>query len=179
MSRMKPDWTSEDAVIDKLLRAQIGRPGAQVAVCPGFDPDLANAYVEQVLSAAERGRYEIHLAECAGCRARIQTLALLADVPAYGPNPDLAPSDFAERESRTGWREVVAGFWGHLARPQWAAVAGLAIFALIVVPLLVLRMNASRHDTVDLARNQQVSPPLPAERSESSSETATSPVPQP
>jgi hypothetical protein len=176
---MKADWASEDAVIDKLLRAHIGRPGGQVASCPGFDPDLANAYVEQVLNSAERGRYEIHLAECADCRASILTLAQLADVPPYGVNADLAPTALAELEAGSGWREGVAAFFGRLARPQWAAVAGLALFALVVIPVLVLRMSAAKHDSVQLAREAQLPPAAPVNPTGTFDESSASRTPQP
>jgi hypothetical protein len=176
---MKPDWASEDVVVDKLLRAHIGRPGGQVAPCPGFDPDLANAYVEQVLNSAERGRYEVHLAECADCRTSILTLAQLADVPAYGVNADLAPTGLAEVEARSGWREGLAAFFGRLARPQWAAVAGLALFALVVVPMLVLRMSAAKHDSVQLAREAPLPPPAPVNPSGTFDGSSASSTPQP
>jgi hypothetical protein len=176
---MKPDWASEDVVIDKLLRAHIGRPGGQVASCPGFDPDLANAYVEQVLNSAERGRYEIHLAECTDCRASILTLAQLADVPPYGVNVDLAPTASSEVEAGSGWREGVAAFFGRLARPQWAAVAGLALFALVVIPLLVLRLSAAKHDSVQLAREAQSSQAAPVNPTGTFDESSAPPTPQP
>jgi hypothetical protein len=93
-------------------------------VCPEFDPDLANAYVEQRLRTGLLARYEAHLASCAACRKSVVTLSRLA-----------APPSGEARPVRVRVRAVFGG----LSRPQWALAAAAVIALVISLPLLLSR----------------------------------------
>ena len=51
---------SNNRAFDNLLRSHFGQPAESASVCPEFDADLANAYIERGLAGVERARYERH-----------------------------------------------------------------------------------------------------------------------
>jgi hypothetical protein len=70
--------SNNEDLMDRLLRQNL--PGYRLPqACTGFDADLANAYVEQVLTPAEQQNYEEHLAHCSDCRQNLQSLMLLVN----------------------------------------------------------------------------------------------------
>ena len=119
-----------------MLRRQIKRSGAALQACAGFDPETANAYVEQALSEKARTRYEEHLADCSACRRQVVALFRLM------PQPEVAPQVLAPPEPRSflaRWFNFSTWQWG-----QWGlAAAGsvcailLAVAAFRFVPLML------------------------------------------
>src|SRR5262245_61208079 len=76
---MKSSAETKDGAIDNLLRAYVSRPSNPHQVCPEFDPDQANAYIERGLTGASRTRYEQHLSECVPCRKSVVALIRMAE----------------------------------------------------------------------------------------------------
>lgn len=134
---MKFFGQAKDGVIDNLLRAYVSRPTNPRQICPDFDPDRANAYIERSLTGASRFHYEEHLSECAGCRKNVVALVRLAEAetPASG-----APARAVPRFTLLSGAKQM---FGALSQPQWAMVAAAVIVAAISVPLLLPR-NESR-----------------------------------
>jgi hypothetical protein len=135
---MKFFGQAKDGVIDNLLRAYVSRPTNPRQMCPEFDPDRANAYIERSLTGALRFHYEKHLSECAACRKNVVALVRLAEAetPASG-----APAREVPRfTSLSGAKQM----FGALSQPQWAMVAAAVIVAAISVPLLLPRSESQQ-----------------------------------
>ncbi|MGH9763292.1 MAG: zf-HC2 domain-containing protein, partial [Blastocatellia bacterium] len=167
----------EDRAIDRLLKAQaalsgkpgrlgksgrLGKPvrstgnrssggGFGETGCTGFDPDLANAYVERLLGSLEVHRYEEHLSQCAACRSTIARMALADNKTIYGP-PRVSTVDgrpgWIGRLTRTGpsagsglSRKLISIFF----RPQWIVAMAAVVVLLISIPVLFTRHTASSH----------------------------------
>src|SRR5262245_35046652 len=76
---MKSSVETKDGAIDNLLRAYVSRPSNHHQVCPEFDPDQANAYIERSLTGSARTKYEQHLSECVPCRKSVVALMRMAE----------------------------------------------------------------------------------------------------
>ncbi len=115
-----------DAGFDATMRRHLKRANTAAApACAGFDPELANAYVESALGAAARTRYEAHLADCATCRCHVVELFRLMPreeqaVPASAEaataaKPDSWWAGVSRRFDFTGWRWNAAALAGACA----------------------------------------------------------------
>jgi hypothetical protein len=157
-----------DNAIDRLLRSRVAKDRATMAPCAGFDPDLANAYIERVLDSGETSRYESHLSDCAPCRKAVAVLMRLAEPEAVGK-----ATAGAGRRARA--QAVVAsaeGFGlrkilGAMLRPQWALAAIAVVVLAITLPLVISRQSSkSVQPTVnDLATEARQAQALNATRS--------------
>ena len=141
---------TKDGTIDGLLRAYVSRSGNLPHVCPDFDPDFANAYIERSLPADSRSRYEQHLSDCGACRKNVVALARLAEA-------DGATSISSRRgAARPAWlTRMVRGFSG-LTAPQWATAAAAVIVLAISLPLILSRneVRTSQDASTAAAENQ-------------------------
>ena len=125
---------TNDKAFDNLLRSHFGRPADSAFACSGFDPDLANAYIERGLAGVERARYERHLSDCAGCRTSVVALARMADADSITTALPNVARDSGLRES--GWlSSLKTGLWV-IASPRWAIVATALVVISISMPLL-------------------------------------------
>lgn len=127
---------TKDGGIDNLLRAYVSRPSNPQQVCPDFDPDQANAYIERTLTGASRLRYEAHLSQCAACRKNVVALVRLAEADT------VARLSQAREVARSTWFSGVKQMFGALSQPQWAMAAAAVIVLAISLPLLLPRNQA-------------------------------------
>jgi hypothetical protein len=133
-----------DGVLERLLKAEIGRATRTGAPCSQFDPDLSAAYIERNLTTGERLRYEVHLAACSNCRIQVAALAhagyhLASDGEAESAeSASHAPPLAAERGS------VLSRVWTYLLQPQWIAISTAALILLVALPVFVILKNARR-----------------------------------
>ncbi|HTO70024.1 MAG TPA: zf-HC2 domain-containing protein [Myxococcota bacterium] len=92
------------------------------------DPEILAAFADGELAPAERAEVEVHLADCAACRAGLAAERRLGELFAALP-PVEAPGDFEAR------------FWGRIARERDAtpsrAVWLRAVFSRRVISLAV------------------------------------------
>ncbi len=146
---MRMFWQTEDKAIDNLLRVR----RVTDAVCRGFDPDLAAAYVERSLTSTEQARYEIHLSECAGCRKT--TVALMRAVEADQPRA-------GKRIEKTGWADMLKGSVIALATPR-TALAATAVIVLAASFAFVILRQPQMGDTRQARASQ------PAQKTEAQS----------
>ncbi len=142
---MKFFGQAKDGVIDNLLRAYVSRPTNPRQMCPDFDPDRANAYIERSLTGASRFHYEEHLSECAACRKNVVALVRLAE--AESPASGATAREMPRFTLLSGAKQM----FGALSQPQWAMVAAAVIVAAISVPLLLTR-NESPQESRAVAR---------------------------
>lgn len=124
---------TRDGVIDNLLRAYVSRPSNPHQACPDFDPDRANAYIEQALTGASRLHYEKHLSECAACRKSVVALVRLAGADTVA---HLSP---AREVVRSTWLTRVKQALGAISQPQWAMAAAAVIVFAVSLPLILSR----------------------------------------
>jgi len=150
---MKPFEKTKDGVVDNLLRAFLSRPNPEKA-CTEFDPDLANAYIERSLTPGVRTRYEGHLSECGACRKGIVVLKRLYDAD----NPASAFSAKASNR-RTRWFAGASQVFGMLTRPQWVLASAAVIVLAISLPVIMLRNETRRSDSVAKAVGEQAPQP--------------------
>jgi len=133
---MKLFGKTRDGVTDRLLRAYVSRPADARQVCPDFDPDLANAYLERSLTTSSRSRFEAHLSECAACRKNVVALMRFAEA-------DRTASVFAGRgEVQAARLSPAMRVFAVLSRPQWAMAAAGVIVLAISLPLLLSSNNS-------------------------------------
>src|SRR5215813_5196894 len=125
-----------DTVVDRLLRANARKQTRTTGICPVFDPDRVNAYVERVLTEQERARFEAHLGSCAPCRSVVVTLARLAREEAA---PALALPAVEPR--RAGFADALRSFGKILMRPQWALAATAVVMLAIGLPIYFSRTS--------------------------------------
>src|SRR5262249_16002159 len=125
-----------DPVVDRLLRAKARKQARTTGVCPVFDPDRVNAYVERVLTEQERDRFEAHLGSCAPCRSAVGTLARLAR---DGAAPALARPAVEARGAGLG--DGVRSFGKILMGPEWALAATAVVMLAIGLPIYFSRTS--------------------------------------
>lgn len=130
---MKFSGQTKDGAIDNLLRAYVSRPSNPQTICPDFDPDQANAYVERSLPGAVRLRYEAHLSGCAGCRKSVVALARMADADS------LPVVTLAREVPQSTWLAGLRRMFGAVSQPQWAMAAVAVIVLGVSVPLFLSR----------------------------------------
>jgi hypothetical protein len=138
---MKLLGKTKDGAIDGLLRAYVSRSGNLPHVCPDFDPDLANAYIERSLPADSRSRYEQHLSDCGACRKSVVALARLAEAEGATSTASI-PSRASE--ARPAWLRRMARGLSGLTAPQWATAVAAVIVLAITLPLVLSRSEAPR-----------------------------------
>ena len=141
---MKFTGQSKDGVIESLLRAYVSRPSNPHKVCTEFDPDQANAYIEQRLTGSVRSQYEQHLSECTGCRKNVVALMRLAEA-------DVTRTIPAREVPQSTWFANVRQSFGILTRPQWA-LAAVALLVLGISLPLILTMTRNKQDSPVAAR---------------------------
>jgi hypothetical protein len=128
---MKTVGKMEDAPFDKLLRAGLRRSAAGGVSCAGFDPDLANAYIEHVLMGEARSGYEQHLSYCAPCRSNVAVLARMAQAELHSPVQTVS-----SKEVRSNLFDGLKAAFALLATPRWAIAATAILVVAVSVPLL-------------------------------------------
>ena len=108
--------------------------------CPGFDADLAAAYLEQALVSFECRQFEEHLAACQPCRGHLRQLSRLADLadtpaPVYPEHPvEVVPEVEVSRWWSPGqWVAALTELW---RRPAFGPAFGLAAVALVAAVVL-------------------------------------------
>ena len=160
---MKSSGQAKDGAIDNLLRAYVSRPSNPHQVCPDFDPDQANAYIERGLTGSSRTKYEQHLSECGPCRKSVVALMRLAEADSQA-----AISAVRVPVSATpSWLDGVRRMLGALAQPRWAMAATAIIVAAISLPLILSRSEVrdSTNAVADqVASNSEVRSVAPATR---------------
>lgn len=146
--KMEKSANIEDQVMDNLLRSYIKQQKQPEINCDGFDPDLANLYLERVLTEKETGRYEIHLSECSPCRSSVVALAHFAEqeVPlalvasAKEKQAVVAPiagETKAVEKSNANWLAGLKGFFALLMIPRYALGAVAALVLAVSIPLVL------------------------------------------
>ncbi|MBI4425353.1 MAG: zf-HC2 domain-containing protein [Elusimicrobia bacterium] len=100
--------------------------------------EVLSAYVDREANPSEERKVDLHLADCAGCRARVRTLARLKTAVRNQPLPPLSPDlrralERAARQARQGWGARLAesaaraaGALGEALRARPLAGLGLA-----------------------------------------------------
>jgi hypothetical protein len=105
-------------------------------VCPDFDPDQANAYIERSLTSAVRLQYETHLSVCAACRKSVVALSRMAEADSLTiVNP-------ARQVPQPTWLSRVREMFGAMSQPQWAMAATAVIVLAVSMPLFLSRDQA-------------------------------------
>lgn len=127
---MKFSGQTKDGAIDNLLRAYVSRPSNPSQMCPDFDPDQANAYIERSLPSDVRSQYESHLSGCAACRQNIVALVRMADADSVAPTRQVA---------QPTWLSGLKQVFGVMSQPQWAMAATAVIVLAVSVPLFLTR----------------------------------------
>ena len=130
---------NKTGAFEKLLLSHIKSSGGS-AHCPGFDADLAAAYLERTVPAATLQRYERHLAECTSCRITVAHLARLDETDLAACKVDIAPV----KSAGTDW---ILGLLSALATPKWALAALAVLVAAISVPVMI-NLNAHKDRAV-------------------------------
>ena len=127
---MKQETNNE---IDLLLR-RLGRsPETSVSAGNGdvdhLDADELSAYAENVLPAAARARYTMHLAECARCRELVVQLSLSAGV--------VPVAEVAKQSAPSALRKFLASLFSPMVLRY--AVPALGLILVAAIGLFVLR----------------------------------------
>jgi hypothetical protein len=151
---MEKSGKIEDGVMDSLLQGFTMRQAKPDSNCEAFDPDLANAYLERVMTPKEQTRYEGHLSECTPCRKQIVALARLieAEVPelkvaAVAAGAPAAFNGSAVEATRTktageepaNWLSSLKGWLGLMATPRFALAAAAALILAITIPYVLIQ----------------------------------------
>jgi hypothetical protein len=130
--RLRSLGRGEDQLIRRLLRAYMQQHSRAVPTesytrrCSEFDPDLANAYIERVLTASECVRYEQHMADCDFCRKATAKLAQMASLESQ-PALKLARTRWAVCQTYQVSRLPQALITGLLSEPQWLVAIIVAV----------------------------------------------------
>ncbi len=149
---MEKSGKIEDGVMDNLLQGFIKRQMQPDSTCEAFDPDLASAYLERVMTEREQSHYESHLSECAPCRKNVIALARLveaevtevsvaavaAGVPA-SLNEATAEANHFASEEKAHWLGKLKGWFGLLATPRFALAATAALALAVAIPYVLIQ----------------------------------------
>ena len=155
---MKFSGQTKDRAIDNLLRAYVSRPSNPRRVCPDFDPDQANAYIERNLTNAVRLQYEAHLSVCAACRQSVVALMRMAEADSL--TTMTPPSQVPQTAWRSRIKDRIKEMFGALSQPQWAMAAAAVIVLAVSLPLFMSR-NQTRETSQTFA-NQSSDQPVGA-----------------
>ncbi|MEW6130598.1 MAG: hypothetical protein AB1757_26440 [Acidobacteriota bacterium] len=147
---------TEDGVMDHLLRNYLKRQVQPNLQCEGFDPDLANAYLERAMKESEQAQYEFHLSACSMCRQNVIALARLVEADGIEVKA-VAAAAMASRAAQapvidnhkvkssgieqSSWLAKLKAWLGLLASPQFALAASAAIILAIAIPLVLTQKN--------------------------------------
>lgn len=134
-----------------------------------MDADEMNAFAEGALPEAARSRYFAHLADCDSCRKLVTELTLAATADAEGSVRAAAAVTAAPSKS---WRERLAAIFSPPVLRY--AVPALALFAVVIVALVVMRANK---DASYVARSGQTAPNIDS-RVAANTNSAMQPVPR-
>jgi len=146
---MKQETNNE---MDVLLR-RLGRRDDAGAPEDHLDADALNAYAENVLPAAARARYTVHLAECSRCRSLVAQLSSAAGV--------VAATDSATVSEPSWYRKFLVGLFTPMVLRYAAPALGLVVVA--AIGFVVLRRNQSDSFVAkNAAPEQQVQVGVPA-----------------
>ncbi len=156
--------------MDRLLRGHVSQHLGPKQTCKQFDPDLANAYIEQRLTTTEREDFEQHLSLCAHCRTATVSLERLAsaEAPAF-------LSGGGRQIAAEGWRERLGALVGALATPRWAMAAAAVIVLAVSMPVLLSR-TGTEHRAESVA-NEETAPLQSVARPEIRPLSQTEPAP--
>jgi hypothetical protein len=159
-----------DGVLERLLRAEIGRATRTGAPCAQFDPDFSTAYIERNLTLGEVARYEVHLAACPKCRIQVAALARMGYQAAVAETaPPIVPSAEAFRTPRS-IQGIIPRLFGYLVQPQWIAIGTAALVLLLAVPVFIILKSSKLSPQGDLMSARSPEPAPPAAGKEASAD---------
>ncbi len=141
-----------------------------------------SAYLDGEVAAPAREQIDAHVAECAGCRQRLEELRRLATGMAALPRLEPTPQFLAEvraRISRPEGRSHQVSWADVLFRPVWLKVPleALAVIAVAATILVVQKPPARQDDFAALPSERRDESLAPAVDLEAPAETAAAPVP--
>jgi hypothetical protein len=160
---MKQEANNE---MDLLLR-RLGRRDDAVMPEDHLDADELNAYAENVLPAAARARYTMHLAECSRCRSLVAQLSSSAGV--------VAATDTAAVSEVSGFRKFLASLFTPMVLRYAGPALGLIVVA--VIGFVVLRRDRASEYVVQDTNVQQSPAAAPTAEKFLSDETSSKTVP--
>lgn len=159
VKKMGTSNKTEDQMTEALLRNYVKQQRQPDSLCPEFDPDTANAYLERVLTETENSRFEVHLSACSFCRKSIFTLAQLAEVEVSLAATSKAAAatavPAASEQTKADPGEVslpnrLKNWFGGFATPRFAFAAIAALVLAVTIPLVLLS-NRQADKTTDVA----------------------------
>ena len=142
-----------DARFDAALRRHLKGVNATATVqtCADFNPEQANAYVENALGTMARARYETHLSVCTSCRLHVVEIFRLMppEERAVSVIPEI--TELAEQQ-RTSWLAGVAR-WFDFSAWKWntAALAGAGAVVLLALAIPIVWRQTLTTGRIDTA----------------------------
>ncbi|HWQ33348.1 MAG TPA: carboxypeptidase regulatory-like domain-containing protein [Blastocatellia bacterium] len=141
---------------EAALRRHLRRASAASDDCAGFDPELANAYVENALGATARARFDEHLAACGVCRRHVVELFRLM------PQAERPVAAHVAEAAKPSWLAGLARLFD-LSGWRWntAVLAGACAMLLlaIAIPLVWQQSHLKQSDSRIAASARPVSEP--------------------
>jgi hypothetical protein len=178
VKKMGTSNKTEDQMTEALLRNYVKQQRQPDSLCPEFDPDTANAYLERVLTETENSRFEIHLSACVFCRKSIFTLAQLAEVEvplavtakaaAATASVPLAPNPTTDNQNEVRLLERLKNWFGGFATPRFALAAVTALILAVTIPIVLLS-NRQAYKTTDVATDKSPTVATPQQAFDNSS----------
>jgi hypothetical protein len=118
---------------EAALRRHLRRANAASDECAAFDPELANAWVENALGATARARFDEHLAACGVCRRHMVELFRLM------PQAERPVAAQVAEAGKPSWLAGLARLFD-LSGWRWNAAtlagAGALVLLAIAIPLI-------------------------------------------
>lgn len=151
---MEKSGKIEDGVMDHLLQGFVKRQMKPDLNCESFDPDLASAYLERVMTEREQTRYESHLSDCTLCRKSVIALARLVEaevaevkvaaVAAAAPaslNQSTVDGNTVKpvSETQANWLARLKAWLGVWATPRFALAAAAALVLAVTIPFVLIQ----------------------------------------
>jgi len=163
---MKQETNNE---MDLLLR-RLGRRDDALVPEDHLDADELSAYAENVLPAAARARYTMHLAECSRCRSLVAQLSSSAGV--------VAATDSAAVPEPSGFRKFLASLFTPMVLRYAAPALGLILVA--AIGFVVLRRNQPDRFVAQNTETASQQKPVasPAALTDSYADSVTAPSPE-
>lgn len=141
----------EKAKVDfeTMLKRHLVRRHRSAMPCTKFDPELASAYLEDVLGRTARDEYESHLAACLDCTDAVVQLHQLA--------PEAIPQVVSARPGWVGelWESARGGL--SFAPWKWGFAAAGAAAVLIVGFSVMQRTRLSQSPATSVSSRETVS----------------------